>query len=313
MTTKERFFEFDEKTKEIIKSRIHEEKDFPGVVLIDNISYCNLKCSMCFHKNMTRKAGIMEWDLYKKIIDEIAENNPNAQIWITFFGEGLMLKDLPERIKYARDKGLTNIILNTNGNLIKPEKSKALIEAGLNGFYVGIDAFKPETYEKIRVGGNLERVKNGVLEYKKMLDEFGKPDQKVVVQLVEMDINTDEVQDFVKFWHDEHGIQCKIRPMTSWGGKAGRAATNLREDVDRLPCYWAMNTINITDTGDVALCSTDADCVVPMGNIVNSSIKEVWNTTLKEFRKSQREGQWDKLPAFCQQCKDWQSGYAKYV
>ena len=34
----------------------------------------------------------------------------------TFFGEGLMLKDLPERVKYARDKGLTNIILNTNGN-----------------------------------------------------------------------------------------------------------------------------------------------------------------------------------------------------
>ena len=84
MSSKARVINFDDKAREIIKGRVPEEKDFPSVVLIDNISYCNLKCSMCFHKNMKRKAGIMEWDLYKKIIDEIAENNPNAQIWITF-------------------------------------------------------------------------------------------------------------------------------------------------------------------------------------------------------------------------------------
>jgi radical SAM protein with 4Fe4S-binding SPASM domain len=313
MTKEKRVINFDDKAKEIIKSRIPEEMDFPKVVLIDNISYCNLKCRMCFHKNMKRKSGIMEWDLYKKIIDEIAENDPNAQIWITFFGEGLMLKDLPERVKYARDKGLTNIILNTNGNLIKTEKSKALIDAGLNGFYVGIDAFKPETYEKIRVGGKLERVVKGVLEYKKLLEEYGKPDQKVVVQFVEMDINADEINDFVKFWHDEHGIQCKIRPMASWAGKVENQASNLVDTPDRLPCYWAMNTINITDKGDIALCSADLDCEVKLGDVVNHSIKEMWNTTVKEFRTNHREGNWDKIPPMCQACKDWQSGYAKYL
>lgn len=50
-----------------------------------------------------------------------------------------------------------------------------------------------------------------------------------------------------------------------------------------------------------------------MGNIVNSSIKEVWNASLKEFRTDQREGNWDKLPPMCQECRDWQSGYAKYL
>lgn len=313
MDNSNREFVFNEETKDIIRGRVPEEKDFPSVILIDNISFCNLKCSMCFHKEMKRKSGIMNWDLYRKIIDEIAENNPNAQIWITFFGEGLMLKDLPERIKYAHDKGLTNIILNSNGNLIRTEFSKRLIEAGLNGFYVGIDAFKPETYEQIRVGGNLEKVKNGVLEYKKLLEEFGKEDQRVVVQFVEMDINANELENFVNFWHKENGIECKVRPMVSWAGKAGRIATNLKETEERLPCYWAMNTINITDTGNVALCSVDLDCASPMGNVVNSTIKEVWNTTLREFRDNQRQGKWDKIPELCQGCKDWQSGYARYM
>lgn len=310
---KEKNFRYGDETKEIIKSRVPEEKDFPSVILIDNISFCNLKCSMCFHKEMKRKSGIMEWDLYKKIIQEISENNPAAQIWITFFGEGLMLKDLPERVKYARDMGLNNIVLNTNGNLARTDFSKRLIEAGLNGFYVGIDAFTPETYAQIRVGGNLEKVTKGVLEYKELLEKYGKEDQRVVVQFVEMDINAHELNDFVHFWHDEHGIQCKVRPMVSWAGKAGRIATNLVETEERLPCYWAMNTINITDKGDVALCSVDLDCACPMGNVVNSSIKEVWNTTLREFRDNHRQGNWDKIPPLCQGCKDWQSGYAKYM
>lgn len=63
MVANGRVINYDDKAKEIIKSRVPEEKDFPSVVLIDNISYCNLKCSMCFHKNMKRKAGIMEWEV----------------------------------------------------------------------------------------------------------------------------------------------------------------------------------------------------------------------------------------------------------
>jgi len=289
--------------------RIPEESDFPSTILLDTISFCNLKCSMCPHVHMKRKPGIMEWDLYRKLIDEIAENKPDAQIWITFFGEGMILKDLPEKIKYARDKGLTNILLNSNGNLFKTDYSRRLIEAGLNGLYIGIDAFKPETYAKNRVKGNLETVTNGVIEYKKMLDEFGKPDQKLIVQFVEMDNNRAEIDDFVKFWNS-HNIDVKVRPMVSWAGEVD--APNLCTDMDRLPCYWAMNTINITDTGRVAMCSVDLNCDVDMGDVVTHSIKEIWNSTLLDFRTKHRNCEWNSLPDKCANCMDWQSGYAEY-
>jgi radical SAM protein with 4Fe4S-binding SPASM domain len=284
--------------------------EFPKVLLIDTISHCNLRCSMCPHKEMNRKPGVMTWELYQKIIDEIAVNRPDAQIWITFFGEGMILKDLPDKIQYARDKGLSNILLNSNGNLINTGYSKRLIEAGLNGLYVGIDAMKKETYEKIRVGGNLEKVTKGVLEYKKMLDEFGQENQRVVVQFVEMDINASEAKDFVRFWYDENRIVCKVRPMVSWAGKV--EAENLVKNVNRLPCYWAMNTINITDRGQVALCSVDLECRVPMGEVINHTIKEVWTTSLREFRNLHRDSNWNGLPEMCRNCQDWQSGYAEY-
>lgn len=292
-----------------IKARIPKESFFPKTILIDTISFCNLKCSMCPHKDMKRKPGIMSWNIYKKIIDEIAEKQPDTQIWITFFGEGMILKDLPERIEYAKMKGLTNILFNTNGNLMNPEYSKRLIKSGLNGLYVGIDAFNEESYEQIRVKGNLKKVTNGVLEYKSLLDEYGKENQKVVVQFVEMEKNKSEIDAFIQFWNS-HNIQCKVRPMVSWAGKVD--VVNLKEDMERLPCYWAMNTLNIIDTGRVALCSVDLECQEQMGDITLNTIEEIWNTSLKDFRKKHREKQWDFLPDMCKNCEDWQSGYAVY-
>lgn len=296
--------------QEKLMSRIKEEQDFPSVVLIDTISYCNLKCSMCPHVHMRRKPGIMSWNLYRKIIDEIALENPEAQIWITFFGEGLILKDLPEKIRYAKDSGLKHIDFNSNGNLLNYENSKQLIEAGLDRLLVGIDAFEPETYAKNRVGGDLNKAVEGVLTYHKLLKEIGRDGQSVCVQFVEMENNRGEMKKFIDFWNAQ-GVPVKVRPMISWAGKV--EAANLKQDMQRLPCYWAMNTINITDTGEIALCSVDLECEVPMGNIRDRTIKEAWKSKLRVFRELHRSGQWDKLPEKCRNCMDWQSGYAMYA
>ncbi|MFA5524728.1 MAG: radical SAM/SPASM domain-containing protein [Tissierellales bacterium] len=296
--------------EERLLSRVPEyNTKFPSTILIDTISFCNLRCSMCFHHSMKRKKGIMEMDLFKKIIDEVAVKRPNAKIWITFFGEGLMLKDLPQKVKYAKDCGLTDVLLNSNGNLLKNEFSKQLIISGLDAIYVGIDAFKKDTYEKFRVGGNLEKVVKGVLEYKELLSKYGNSKQKIFVQFVEMEENKKELDDFVSFWNG-HEVPVKIRPMVSWGGKV--EANYVADGIDRIPCFWAMNTINISDNGKVCLCSVDLDCEENMGDINTQSIEEVWNSTLLEFRRNHIERLWDNLPNMCQNCKDWISGYAEY-
>ena len=59
-------------------NRIQEAVNFPEVVLIDNCSACNLRCSMCDHKNIRKYRAIktMARPLYTKIVDEIAQENP---------------------------------------------------------------------------------------------------------------------------------------------------------------------------------------------------------------------------------------------
>ncbi|WP_243312603.1 radical SAM/SPASM domain-containing protein [Fundidesulfovibrio agrisoli] len=294
--------------------RTQEAAGFPAVVLIDNCNACNLRCSMCDHPNMTkhRKVQIMDFGLYRKVIDEVALENPSARVWQIFFGDPFMCRDMPERIRYAKQKGLTDVVLNTNGVLMKPEKARAVIEAGLDAMYVGIDAAKPDTYKRIRVGGKYETAVANVLAYRDILKQIGRPGQKLFVQFVVSDINEDQVDDFKAFWNSV-GVNVKIRPKVSWAGLV--SADNLRENeqVGRRPCYWLMRTINICADGRAALCSVDVHCRVPCGDVNTSSIKELWGGMLSEYRRMHLQGRFDELPPMCRDCRDWQSGYADFA
>ena len=294
-------------------SRTTEAVEFPTTILIDNINACNLRCSMCDHPNMKkyRKVQILDFELYKKIVREIAHENPSARVWEIFFGDPFLCRDMPKRIAYAKNMGLTDVVLNSNGMMMSPQRSLALITAGLDAMYVGVDSTSSDIYRQIRVGGNYEKVVNNVLAYRDNLLSHGNPNQKLFVQFVVSDINEHEVELFRKFW-TENGVNVKIRPKISWAGLV--TATNLQpnSNVKRLPCFWLMQTINICADGTVALCSVDVHRRVNCGDVNNSSIKEIWAATLKKYREMHKEGRFSELPEMCRNCSDWQSAYSDY-
>ena len=294
--------------------RLCDSGIFPKVILIDTFSFCNLSCSMCIHKQIKRKKQVMPWNIFTKIIDEIAYVDKSVRVWMVFFGEALLLKkkkpSIFDMIIYAKSKGLKDIVLNSNANLLDAETGRELIKSGLDAIYIGIDAFTPETYSKIRVGGNYKKVVENtlnLLELKKMLKSSA-PD--VFVQFVEMDINKKEKDDFIYFWR-KNGAKVKIRPKVSWAGSI-EAPNLVLGNKDRWPCHWAMQTISITNIGKVVTCAVDLDARFIAGDITKNSIKEIWNTSLKSLREFHVSRRFDKLPENCKNCRDWQSAKADY-
>ena len=284
--------------------------DFPATVVVDTTSYCNLKCSMCPHVIMTRKKGRMEWGLFKKIIDEIALTNPHSRVWLVFFGEPLILKktkpSIFDMIRYCKEKGLTDVALNSNGNLLDKESSEKLLDAGLDELYIGIDAFSTETYEKLRVGGKYDRTVKNVLGFLDALNSRGIVNYPIQVQFIEMDRNKHEKKQFVKFWLSK-GVSVKIRKKVTWAGLIkGERKFQAKK---RHKCYWAINTLCITDKGDVPICPADPDAHYIMGNLYQESIKDIWTRKLGQFRALHENGLWDELPAPCSYCTDWQVSY----
>lgn len=290
--------------------RIEDAGNFPKVVLIDTINYCNLRCSMCGRGNMTRKGGMMDMDLYRKIIDEIAEKDKTVRIWLVFFGDPFMLQDkFYPFIIYAKSKGLKDVVVNTNGNLMNEKHAQKLIESGLDAIYVGIDAVNPGTYAKLRIGGNLDTVKKNVLTLIKAKETLGVDKPAVFTQFVEMEENKHEKAEFIRYWTKEGAI-VKIRPKISWAGTVG--AKNLAKTTKRYPCYWSMRTMNILYDGRVCLCATDYDGKFIAGNVATESLLSVWLKGLKTIRDLQSSGQYHLLPQVCRDCLDWQAAKAKF-
>ncbi len=294
--------------------RIEDSGGFPAVVLIDTVSLCDLRCAMCMHRNMTRKKGIMSWQLFTSIINEIALNNKNIRVWMVFFGEALILKktspSIFDMIRYAKDKGLANVVMNSNANLLDEDAAKKLIASGLDAVYVGIDAFSSDNYARIRVGGDYKKVVCNVKRLIALKKELGYNRPKVFVQFVEMNENRHELDAFVDFWTKEGAI-VKVRPKVSWAGMVD-APNLVLGNQERWPCYWAMQTLSITDTGKVVTCAVDLDARYIAGDLNINSIKEIWNGPLKELRDKHKQGRFHLLPENCRECRDWQSAKADY-
>lgn len=299
---------------QIEQNRLSDSGEFPKVVLIDTVSFCNLACSMCVHPDMTREKGVMPWELFTKIIDEVAAEDKNARVWMVFFGEPFILKSrnpsIFDMIRYAKDKGLTDVVTNTNACLMDEDASRKLIEAGLDAIYIGIDAFSPETYSAVRVKGDYSSTVKNIQNLLRLKEELKSEKPEVFVQFVELDNNVHEKEAFISFW-SEQGAKVKIRPKVSWAGLI-EAPNLVLGDEDRWPCYWAMQTMSITDQGKVVTCAVDLDARFVAGDVNDSTLKDVWNGTLKGLRQMHLEKRFAELPTICRNCKDWQSARADY-
>lgn len=291
------------------EERTRDAGSFPRVVLIDTCAFCNLRCSMCGHRLMTRKKGRMSTKLFRKIIDEIADVDKTARVWMVFFGEALILRyQLYWEILYTKRRGLEDVVLNSNGCLLDEEACMGLVESGLDAIYVGIDAFSPETYTKLRVGGDYAKVVANVNTLLELKQKLGVSKPEVFVQFVEMEENEKEKEGFANYW-TERGATVKIRPKVTWAGTVEPWNT---KSIQRYPCYWAMRTCNICWDGRVVLCSVDYDAKFVAGDVSQDSIQSVWHGSLKKIREMHRKGNYDSLPSFCRDCTDWQMARATF-
>ena len=66
--------------------------------------------------------------------------------------------------------------------------------------------------------------------------------------------------------------------------------------------------------GDVALCTAgDIEIQAILGNIRTDSIKELWEKKKAVFSNYHVNHEFDKLPAFCQNCNNWKIPFAKVI
>ena len=296
-----------------IESKL-QEWSFPPQIIIETTSVCNQKCIHCNHRIMERTKQHMDEALYKKIIDEIAEVAPETEVWPTFYGEAFTLRHkLFELLRYARDKGLSNVVLNSNGRLLEREDFiDQILTSGLKRFILSLDGFTTETFEKIRVGGKRDRIYAAVEQLLRRKHELGLEFPVIQCQFSVMPENEHEVSQFRAFW-EARGAEVKTRNMLSWTNSGDVVAENLDYETDfRIACPWANNTMAIHQNGNIVTCAVDYEGKCVIGNVANQSLTELWNEHFVKVRGPHKRHEWEKIPDICKGCPDWQAVGATY-
>lgn len=150
---------FDYFTSVFFKNKLRQ--GFPLSISVEPAAVCNLRCTQCPTGNGTAHKGVnfMDITLFKQIIDELS---PYLFSVILYFqGEPFLNKDFLEMIKYSSKKKIFTIS-STNGHFLTPEIADKIVEAGLHRLIISLDGADSETYENYRVGGNFEKVVEGI-------------------------------------------------------------------------------------------------------------------------------------------------------
>ncbi len=277
--------------------------DFPLNVIIEPGNYCNLNCTTCANNKLTRPRGHMNIFLYKKLINEIAVENPNTRVWLDFYGEPLIQRfKLFFMIDYAKKRGLSNVNLNTNGTLLNEEMTEMILDSGLDFISIDCDGFSKEVYEKIRVNADRDVTYANIEYFLNRRAERGLKKPIVEVKIMDMEENSHEIDRVVQYWR-ERGAWTTIRRLISWAGMVDGIAPVAQKN--RVACGNAVGIMVITWDGKVANCVMDVDAKYICGDVNTESIKIIWNRRNESMVKKHLEHKFDELPEICWNCTDW--------
>jgi len=247
----------------------------------------------------------MDMELYSRIIDEIADTQPDTQVWPTFYGEAFVLDyRLYYMLARAKKRGLTNLVLNTNGTRFTAEVADWVIDSGLDLIMFSLDGFSAPVFESIRVGAKRDEVYANVERLLNIRERRKAHHLKVEVQYSVMDQNEHEVDQFRSYWL-ARGAHVKIREKLTWAGTV--QASNLDPAMARIACPWALRTCAIHWNGDLVACAVDYEGHYIAGNVKTLTIAEIWRGKHRELAAQHLAHDFEHLPEPCRDCLDWQT------
>ncbi len=155
---------------------------------------CNLNCDHCY-LDAEFRGGLRTDELNTeecfRVIDQIAEVNPNAFLILTG-GEPLLRPDIYEIIRYAADRKFM-VVLGTNGTLINRANALKIKEAGAHGVGISIDSMDPGKHDKFR---GVQNAWDQSMEAFNVMNEVG---IDFLIQMSVSDMNYKEIPDVVAF------------------------------------------------------------------------------------------------------------------
>jgi radical SAM protein with 4Fe4S-binding SPASM domain len=272
--------------------------NFPFSLTTEPTNRCNFNCLECptGNKSSNVEKGEMLFEDYKKIIDQVKKYITYQMIY--FQGEPFLNKEIYRMIKYSDDNKIFTST-STNGHFLTQLNCKQIVKSGLKKIIISLDGASQASYEKYRIGGNLNTVINGIKNLVEAKEELDSAYPQIVVQ-------------FLVFNHNEHEIPnikhlCKNLGIDKLEFKTAQISS--KQNFNLVPknkkysrysltdskyvikkklnnrCFRIWSILVITWNGTVIPCCFDKNNNHKIGNIIDTNTLKPWSSeTYNRFR-----------------------------
>lgn len=243
-------------------------------------------------KQVGRPLKQMEWDLYKKIIDDICKFEDKVKVIRLYKdGEPLLNKYFPDMVRYAKESGCCDRVdTTTNASLLTQEKAIQVAEAGLDRINISIEGVTEKQYldfSGYRLKSFQDIVDNVAGFYKH------KGNCEMIVKINGDTLSEDDKKKFVDtFGPIADGIYVE-HIMACWpefelrGGLEVNSSYGIygQEIEEQQVCPYPFYSISVNSDGLVSLCFIDWGKKLVIGDLNSESIVDIWKgDKLKEYR-----------------------------
>lgn len=271
-------------------------------------TYCNFHCVYCAHSMgaaaMREKYGLeechMDMDTFGRVAEQLREfSNRLKLLSLTGQGEPMLNKNLPEMVRLAKEAGIADRIeIISNGSLLTPALSDALLDAGLDALRISLQGLNAEKYKEVC----------GVkLDFERFLDNlryfYGRRGScELLVKVMDVALADGEEERFYQLFDNlsdrmfvEHcrpvydGVDFTESLKNETADRYGNAHAH------RKVCPLCFFQLAVFPNGDVAPC--DAIYMpVRLGNVHTETLREMFTgELLRSFQRRQLRGERERM------------------
>lgn len=287
----------DYRTKWAELAKTQAISEYPLLVDIELASICNLTCPMCYtitdefkqQVNTTR----MDFDLYKRIIDEIGGKVP--AIRLSLRGEPTLHTKIVECIEYAKAHGIKEVSMLTHGGKLTLPYFEKIARAGIDWITISVDGVG-ETYERIRKPIKFDDLLGKIRAIKHYKDEHNLHRPVIKVQGIWPAISENP-----QLYYDTFAPCTDLvafNPLIDYLGNDKHI-----EYLENFTCPQQYQRLVIGADGLVMKCSNDEENREVIGDINKETVHQVWHgEKLQAVREMHKQPRGFMQSAVCRKC-----------
>jgi radical SAM protein with 4Fe4S-binding SPASM domain len=272
--------------------------DSPAQIDIELNSSCNLKCNFCIQSVRDLGKFVLGFDCFKRLINEAVANGTTS-LKLNYMNEPLIIQDLEKYIIYAKEAGMVNVFMSTNGIMLTEARSKSLIESGITKIFISLDATTPDVFKEQRNSPKFNLIVENILRLIEIRNNYGQEYPLVRVNFLKNKSNLHQEQDFIEFWQDKADMII-IQEMNELIDNESNLF--IKTDKKDYKCSFPFKQLVVDARGRILPCCCMNGTELQLGHVDSMTLKQAWNSTkMKDLRELHLNGDYRENPV-CNRC-----------